>query len=149
MRKIAESLEELPPTLTYGTSPGGLQVIPRWRGSSRSGDLDTRDLAEIADVIGDHNEFGSVTQTAGGTAVTTVYDNDLVLSLTKRNASGSISSRIIPPAGFGMVTWDHSTQASAWRCLGVSSQEAGWSKSPLLSLVSATTDPRLYGTFMA
>jgi hypothetical protein len=143
--KIAESLEELPPTLTYGTSPGG-SGYPSMARIVAFRNLDTRDLTQIADVIGAQSTLSSVTQMAGGAALTTVYDNDLVLSLSKRDASGSISGRIIPPAGFGMVTWDLTGSgenlASAWAYQV--KKPVGQIAAPVFGV--STTDQTPYGT---
>ena len=101
--KVAESTEEPPPTLIFSTIAGGggtpvMARIVAFR------NLDTRDMASIADVVGNVNNLTSAGQSAGGAAITTEYDNDLVLSLTRRQVGAQVN-RLNPPAGFGLVSW--------------------------------------------
>ena len=102
--KVAESLAEPPPVLTFQTIPGGSGTPVAARIVAFRG-LDTSNMAAIADVVGSANTLSSAGASAGGEAITTIYDNDLVLSLTKRDIGPTVT-RFNPPAGFGLVTWD-------------------------------------------
>ena len=116
--KVVDRLDEPPLTLTFtvpgaGTAsvgPIGARVVA-FRG------LDTRNLDTIADVVGATSAATVATPSAGGAAIQTIRDNDLVLSLTERVLGGAVT-RLTPPAGFSMVTWDSPvTQSSANRLL--------------------------------
>jgi hypothetical protein len=108
--KVAASIDEPPPTLTFTTVPGsGANATPAIAMVVAFRSLDTADMARIADVVGAYNTMVNVNNTlAGGEAITTVLDNDLVLSLTQ---VANVATLFAAPAGFGMLGW-RAAQAS-------------------------------------
>lgn len=142
--KVAQSLEEQSPVLTFNTDPGGSGSPVAARAVAFRA-VDTSDMATVADVVGVADFQSLVAASTGGKAITTPQDNDLVLSLTNREIGASLN-RYNPPSGFGLVTWDFVDSgvrmSFAWAYQAKHPQ--GAVAAPVFSV--STSDPTSYQT---